>query len=76
MTKADLMRTILEECGSHEAHRKSGRPCRMRRSPAAGGGLVSAGPCSAARRRATLQDPQTGARVRSRRRDPGRGLKS
>jgi hypothetical protein len=72
MTKSDLMRRVFEECGSHEAHRKSGRPCRMRRSPAAGGGLVKATPCTAVQRRATLQDPQTGARVNPRRRGPGR----
>ncbi len=59
MTRDDLIRSILEKCGTPHDARHPGRPDLVRRSPAAGGGFAhDSPPVSPQRRR--HRDPQTG----------------
>ena len=72
MTKADLIRAIVEKCRASSLSRRSGPGDVASRSPAAGGGLAgSEATLLRSRRRAPI-DPQTGAPRRRRRTRAGR----
>ncbi len=68
MTKADLIRAIVEKCRASSLSRRSGPGDVASRSPAAGGGLAdSEATLPRSRRRAPI-DPQTGDLAPRRRR--------
>ncbi|HEU4403164.1 MAG TPA: hypothetical protein VFT43_13780 [Candidatus Polarisedimenticolia bacterium] len=60
MTKADLIRTILERCRVQVRASGSGALRPSTKSPAAGGGLAGVSDPARERAGATLRHPQTG----------------
>lgn len=66
MTKAGLIKAILEQCATRINGGRNGARKQASRSPAAGGGMTGEAP--RVRRRRSVGNPQTGERRGTRRR--------